>query len=94
MILLNLIDEIRSSGIELMENILINEKLNGSIEDYAVREILKHVHTEKKLVFENVGLNGELLEGYDGRHLVSSHAVIPSHSYSKFLISLESWPCY
>jgi hypothetical protein len=42
-----------------------------SMEEYSVGEILKHVHEDKKMVFENVGLNGELLEGYDGRHLVN-----------------------
>ncbi len=40
------------------------------MESYSVEEIVKHVHVDKKLVFENVGLNGEILEGYDGRHLV------------------------
>ena len=73
MILLNLIDEIRCSSIEMTESILMHDKLNGNVEDFAVTEIIKHVHQDKKLVFENVGLNGELLEGYDGRHLVTSN---------------------
>jgi hypothetical protein len=40
------------------------------METYSVKEILKHVHEDEKMVFENVNINGEILEGYDGRHLV------------------------
>eukprot|EP01031_Cornospumella_fuschlensis_P028321 gene28321-34196_t len=68
MILLNLIDEIRSAGIPITERML-------AMEAYSVKEILKHVHEDKQMVFENVGLTGEILEGYDGRHLNPGHAI-------------------
>lgn len=80
MILLNLIDELRHSGV-------IDESPTASapegseavdyltIERWCISEILKHVVADKKMVLEVVGVNGEVLEGYEGRHMNPGHAI-------------------
>lgn len=70
MILMNLIDELRTAHIldDCSENY-------SAIEEWCVEEIKKHVIVEKKIVLEVVGPNGEIIEGYDGRHMNPGHAI-------------------
>ena len=44
-------------------------------EEWCISEILKHVHIEKRIVLENVGPDGSLIAGYDGRHMNPGHAI-------------------
>lgn len=72
MILLNILDEFRIAGaIGLSSDELdYNEE-----EKWCIAEILKHVIVDKKIVLENVGVDGSILPGYDGRHMNPGHAI-------------------
>jgi hypothetical protein len=70
MILLNLLEELRPGVIGDEEEGYEAERR------WCVGEILKHVHRERRMVFENVGPDGTLREeSYEGRHLNPGHAI-------------------
>jgi N-acylglucosamine 2-epimerase len=76
MILLNVIDEIRIAGI--LPNLSSPEAdgYNYDEEDeWCVKELLKHVIPSREIVLENVGVDGSVLQGYDGRHMNPGHAI-------------------
>lgn len=67
MILLNLIDEIRGND---------HPGLFQQEAEWCVQQVLKHVKKERKLVFETVGTNGELLlDSFEGRLINPGHAI-------------------
>ncbi len=65
MILLNLFEEICGPDIS---------KWSKEIE-FCVEEMLEHVNTQQKMVFENVGPKGELLDSPQGRLINPGHAI-------------------
>lgn len=65
MILLNLIDEVCDD-----EEVTYKEK-----EEWAVQQIHKHVHDDKKRVFENVSPDGKFVDTPQGRLLNPGHAI-------------------
>jgi len=72
MIVLNVLDEFRLAGaIGLADDALDY----GAEEEYCVREILKHVIPDRKIVLENVLVDGSLMPGYDGRLMNPGHAI-------------------
>lgn len=44
-------------------------------EQWCIEEILKHVIPERKQVLENVGVDGSVVDNYDGRHMNPGHAI-------------------
>ena len=76
MILLNMLCELKAFGVLAMSAQLgLPEVSYTSEEDWCVAEILKHVKTDCKMVFEVVSTEGTLVEGYDGRHLNPGHSI-------------------
>ena len=74
MILLNLIDELRSGGKQSGEP--IDRHSFQEDVDWALDRLRLHVNRDKRLVFENVGLKGELLlDSPDGRLVNPGHAI-------------------
>lgn len=74
MILLNLIDELRSGGKRPGEP-QDKESFQSEV-DWALQRLRLHVNADKKLVFENVGLDGQLMLHHpDGRLINPGHAI-------------------
>ena len=65
MILLNLIEVLGDGDVEEYR-VQIDDCVNG---------MLKHVHRDEEVVFENVGLDGEFINSSVGRHLNPGHAI-------------------
>lgn len=77
MILLNILDEFRFAGVLALRSKysdLIDADYSA-IELWCVEEIIKHVIVDRKIVLENVDTHGEVILGYDGRHMNPGHAI-------------------
>lgn len=72
MILLNILDEFRLAGLIGLSSDPVDY---SNEEKWCIEEILKHVITDKKIVLENVHVDGSVLPGYDGRHMNPGHAI-------------------
>ena len=70
MILLNIIEELHYAKV-----IDVKDPMYSEEEAWCINEILKHVIADKKVVLENVHVNGSLLSGFDGRHMNPGHAI-------------------
>jgi N-acylglucosamine 2-epimerase len=77
MILLNLLDEFQHCG--ALDYAHASHLTNGNDylaeEKWCIEEIIKHVRPREKIVLETVGTNGEVIPGYDGRHMNPGHAI-------------------
>ena len=65
MILLNIFEEISGSNWSRYESEI----------RICINEILQHVDSDRKIVFETVGLNGEFIDSIEGRMLNPGHAI-------------------
>jgi N-acylglucosamine 2-epimerase len=75
MILLNVIDEFRTAGV-IKSVADATSGINYEHEEaWCIEEILKHVIPDKRIVLENVGVDGSVINSYDGRHMNPGHAI-------------------
>lgn len=65
MILLNVIEELTDGKFE---------KFRAEVE-LCIEVLMRHVHADQEKVFENVGLQGQCLQGIEGRLLNPGHAI-------------------
>eukprot|EP00055_Hartaetosiga_balthica_P006510 m.20480 g.20480 ORF g.20480 m.20480 type:complete len:414 (-) comp5255_c0_seq1:214-1455(-) len=72
MITLNVICELRRYS---KLNKSSGELLYADVADECVKQVFKHIHTDKKVMLENVGPKGEFLNSSDGRLVVPGHSI-------------------